>query len=57
MVDSMITNDWFEMAQKDRRCARILFDADADGEMVCFILQKQMILALTWGICYTETKH
>ena len=36
MADSKISADWYIMAEKDRRSARILLDADGDNEVVCF---------------------
>ena len=40
MVDSNKYNEWFVMAQKDLRSAKILFDHDADNEIVCFHCQQ-----------------
>lgn len=40
MVDSSEFNEWFRMAQKDIRSARILFQYDADNEIICFHCQQ-----------------
>jgi len=40
MVDSKMSSDWNVMALKDRRSAHILFDADGDGEIICFHCQQ-----------------
>ena len=39
-MDSSEFNEWFRMAQKDIRSARILFQYDADNEIVCFHCQQ-----------------
>ena len=40
MVDSKSYLDWFKAAQKDLRSADILFEHDADNEIVCFHCQQ-----------------
>ena len=40
MADSKIATDLYAMAEKDRRSARILLDADGDNEVVCFHCQQ-----------------
>lgn len=40
MVDSINYNEWFIMAQKDIRSAKILYEHDADNETVCFLCQQ-----------------
>lgn len=40
MVDTIKYNEWFIMAQKDIKSAKILFEHDADNEMVCFHCQQ-----------------
>lgn len=40
MVDSVKYNEWFFMAQKDYRSAKILLDHDADNEIICFHCQQ-----------------
>ncbi|MDR3599004.1 MAG: HEPN domain-containing protein [Desulfosporosinus sp.] len=35
-------NEWFVMAQKDLRSAKILFEYDADNEIVCFHCQQTL---------------
>jgi len=40
LVDSVEYNEWFIMAQKDLRSAKILFEHDADNEIVCFHCQQ-----------------
>ena len=40
MVDSVNHNEWFIMAEKDIRSARILFEHGADNEVVCFHCQQ-----------------
>ncbi|GAB6153651.1 hypothetical protein JCM17380_24010 [Desulfosporosinus burensis] len=42
MVDSDKYNEWFVMAQKDLRSAKILFDHDADNEIICFHCQQTL---------------
>lgn len=42
MVDTDKYNEWFIMAQKDLRSAKILFDHDADNEIVCFHCQQTL---------------
>lgn len=42
MVDTDKYNEWFLMAQKDLRSAKILFDHDADNEIVCFHCQQTL---------------
>ncbi|MEN6326909.1 MAG: HEPN domain-containing protein [Syntrophomonas sp.] len=39
-MDSSEFNEWFRMAQKDIRSARILFQYDADNEIICFHCQQ-----------------
>jgi len=41
-VDTDKYNEWFIMAQKDLRSAKILFDHDADNEIVCFHCQQTL---------------
>lgn len=40
MVDTIKYNEWFAMAKKDVRSAKILFEHDADYEIVCFHCQQ-----------------
>lgn len=40
MVDSIEYNEWFIMAQKDLRSAKILFEHGADNEIICFHCQQ-----------------
>ncbi len=40
MVDTSEFNEWFRMAQKDIRSARILLEHVADNEIVCFHCQQ-----------------
>jgi HEPN domain-containing protein len=40
LVDSVQFNEWFKMAQKDIKSARILFEHEADYEIVCFHCQQ-----------------
>jgi len=40
LVDSTKCNEWFVMAQKDIKGAKILFENDADNEIVCFHCQQ-----------------
>ncbi|AVX19647.1 HEPN domain-containing protein [Carboxydocella sporoproducens DSM 16521] len=40
MVDTQNYNEWLIMAQKDLRGARILFEHEADYELVCFHCQQ-----------------
>lgn len=42
MVDTDKYNEWFVMAQKDLRSALILFEHDADNEIVCFHCQQTL---------------
>ena len=42
MVDTDKYNEWLVMAQKDLRCAKILFDHGADNEIVCFHCQQTL---------------
>lgn len=42
MVDTDKYNEWFAMAQKDLRSAKILFDHDADNEIICFHCQQTL---------------
>jgi len=42
LVDTDRYNEWFAMAQKDLRSAKILFDHDADNEIVCFHCQQTL---------------
>ena len=42
MVDNDKYNEWFVMAQKDLRSAKILFDHNADNEIVCFHCQQTL---------------
>ena len=39
-MDSVKFNEWFAMAQKDIKSAKILFEHDADNEIVCFHCQQ-----------------
>lgn len=39
MVDTVRYNEWFLMAQKDLKCAKILFEHDADYDIICFHCQ------------------
>lgn len=40
MVDTKKFNEWLLMAQKDLKCAKILFEHDADNEIICFHSQQ-----------------
>lgn len=40
MIDTVKHNEWFKMAQKDIKSAKILFEHDADNEIVCFHCQQ-----------------
>jgi len=42
LVDTDKYNEWFVMAQKELRSAKILFDHDADNEIVCFHCQQTL---------------
>jgi len=42
LVDTDKYNEWFAMAQKDLRSAKILFDHDADNEIICFHCQQTL---------------
>ncbi|MDD3270129.1 MAG: HEPN domain-containing protein [Syntrophomonadaceae bacterium] len=51
-MDSSEFNEWFRMAQKDIRSARILFQYDADNEIVCFHCQQ----AIEKYYCFSSSK-
>jgi len=40
LVDTDKYNEWFIMANKDLKSAKILFEHDADNEIVCFHCQQ-----------------
>lgn len=40
MVDTIRYNEWFRMAEKDMKSAKILFEHDADNEIICFHCQQ-----------------
>ncbi len=40
MADTVKYNEWFVMAEKDLKSAKILFEHDADNEIVCFHCQQ-----------------
>lgn len=40
MTDSKDYNEWFIMALKDQKSAKILFEHEADNEIVCFHCQQ-----------------
>ncbi|HZK86310.1 MAG TPA: HEPN domain-containing protein [Desulfosporosinus sp.] len=42
MVDTDKYNEWFVMAQKNLRSAKILFDHGADNEVICFHCQQTL---------------
>ena len=41
-MDTDKYNEWFAMGDKDLRSAKILFDHDADNEIVCFHCQQTL---------------
>lgn len=47
MVDSANANEWFVMARKDIKAAKILLEHEADSEMVCFHCQQAIEKYLT----------
>jgi HEPN domain-containing protein len=42
LVDSKRYNEWFLMAKKDIRSARILHENDADNEVICLHCQQAL---------------
>jgi len=40
LVDTKNLNEWFDMAHKDIKGAKILYEHDADYEIVCFHCQQ-----------------
>lgn len=53
MVDSRKYNEWFVMAKKDLKSARILFEHEADNEIICFHCQQTIEKYLKGYIIYS----
>jgi HEPN domain-containing protein len=53
LVDSRKYNEWFDMARKDMRSAGILFEHEADNEIICFHCQQTIEKYLKGYIIYS----
>lgn len=54
MVDTIKYNEWFRMAEKDMKSAKILFEHDADNEIVCFHCQQAIEKYLKGYLIYVS---
>ncbi|MCT4612135.1 MAG: HEPN domain-containing protein [Clostridia bacterium] len=56
MVDTKRYVEWFEMARRDMRSAKILFEHDGDNAAICFHLQQSTEKYLKGYLIYQERR-